>query len=366
MFENVVRPSVLTCRDYIPGKPVEEVQREFGLSDILKLASNENPMGVSPKAAVAMCKAVIDQSQLYPESLAVDLVNKLAKKHNFPAKQILTGNGLDNVITMLGMVFINQGDEVIFGNLSFPGYGNITRKMGGVCVETGMTEDERIDIDAIIKAVTPKTKMIFLCNPNNPTGTINTKAECLKLIESVPSNVIIVFDNAYCDFVESPDYSDMLEYIDKYPNILSLFTFSKIYGMAAERVGYAIGNEEIIYYAGKVREPFPVNRIAQLGAIAALDDKEFYEASQKNNYEGRHYLYDEFEKMGLKYYDSQTNFVYVEVPKPAQDVFQAMLPLGVIVRPMAGQGRPHGLRITIGTPDQNKRMLETLKKVLAD
>lgn len=366
MFETVVRPSILTCRDYIPGKPVEEVQREYGLTDVVKLASNENPLGVSPKAAVAMCKAVIDQSQFYPESLAVDLTQKLAQKHNIPTSMILTGNGLDNVITMLGMVFIGEGDEVIYGELTFPAYGNITRKMGGKCVEVPMTEDERLDIDAAIKAVTPKTKMIWVCNPNNPTGTINTRAECLKLIENVPSNVIIVFDNAYCDFVESPEYSTMEDCIKDHPNVVCLFTFSKIYGMAAQRVGYALADEEIINYNLKVREPFPVNRIGQLGAIAALDDKEFYEMSQKVNYEGRHYLYEEFTKMGLKYYDSHSNFVYVEIPKLAQEVFQAMLPLGVIVRPMAGQGRPHGLRITIGTHDENARMLETLKKVLAD
>ena len=223
-----------------------------------------------------------------------------------------------------------------------------------------------MDIDAAIKSITPKTKMIWVCNTNNPTGTINTREECLRLIEAAPSNVIIVFDNAYNDFVESPEYSTMEDTIKDHPNVVCLYTFSKIYGMAAERCGYALGNEELIYYCGKVREPFPVNRIAQLGAIAALDDHEFYNNSVKTNYDGRHLLYEEFEKMGLKYYDSQTNFVYVEVPKPAQDVFKAMLPLGVIIRPMAGQGRPHGLRITIGTHEQNVRMLETLKKVLAD
>ena len=366
MFENVVRPSIMTCREYVPGKPVEEVQREFGLTDILKLASNENPLGVSPKAAAAMCRAVLEQSQLYPESLAVDLAQKLAEKHNVPTSRILIGNGLDNVITMLGMVFINEGDEIVYGELTFPAYGNITRKMGGTCVEVPMTEDERLDIDAAIAAVTPKTKMVWVCNPNNPTGTINTRAECLKLIESVPSNVIIVFDNAYCDFVESPDYSTMEDCINEHPNVVCLFTFSKIYGLAAERVGYALANEEIINYTLKVREPFPVNRIGQLGAIAALEDHEFYNNSRETNYEGRHFLYESFEKMGLRYFDSQSNFVYVEIPKPAQDVFRAMLPLGVIVRPLTGQGRPNGLRITIGTMDQNVRMLETLKKVLAE
>lgn len=365
MLKDLIRPCVNGCKDYVPGKPVEEVQREYGLTDIIKLASNENPFGTSPKAVEAMCKSVRDQSNLYPEGLCVDLVNKLAAIHGVKPSEILVGNGLDNVITMLGLTFINEGDECIFGELTFAAYDNITQKMGGVGVPVPMAEGERLDLEAFAKAVTPKTKMIWICNPNNPSGTWNTEEECLKLMDSVPENVLVIFDEAYYDFAESADYPQMIKYFKKYPNMIIMRTFSKVYGMAAERIGYMIADEEIVKGLLKVREPFPVNRIAQAGAAAALDDKEFYDYTVSNNYKQRLYLYKAFEEMGLKYYPSQTNFIFVDIPKTAKEVFTAMLPMGVIIRPMGPYNRPNSIRITIGTEAENKRMIEALKKALA-
>ncbi len=365
MLKELIRPCVNGCKDYVPGKPVEEVQREYGLTDIVKLASNENPFGTSPKAVEAMCKAVRNQSNLYPEGLCVDLVNKLAAIHGVKTNEILIGNGLDNVITMLGMTYINEGDECIFGELTFAAYDNITQKMGGTGVAVPMAEGERLDLDAFAAAVTPKTKMIWICNPNNPSGTWNTEEECLRLMKAVPENVLVIFDEAYYDFAESPDYPQMIKYRKDYPNMVIMRTFSKVYGMAAERIGYMIAHEEIVKALLKVREPFPVNRIAQVGAAAALDDKEFYDFTVRSNYEQRKFLYNAFDEMGLKYYPSQTNFIFVDIPKTAKEVFSAMLPMGVIIRPMGPYNRPYSVRITVGTEAENKRFIEAFKKALA-
>ena len=364
MFEKIFRPCVLNCRDYIPGKPVEEVERELGLINILKMASNENPLGTSPKAIEAMIREIHGKSCRYPESLCVDLVAKVAELQNVEQSQVVIGNGLDNIITLLGMTFINLDDEIIFGDLSFPAYGNITRKMGGVCVEVPMTKEEALDLDEFVKAITPKTKMVFVCNPNNPTGTINTREEVEGFLKKVPSNVIVVFDEAYFDFAESAQYPSMIPYINKYNNIIVLRTFSKIMGLAALRIGYSVSVQEIAKAIQKVREPFPVNRIAQAGALAALDDSEFIEKTIRINYDGRMQYYEAFTHLGLDYIPSQANFVYVKISKPAAAVFETMLHDGVIIRPLGSQNRPNSLRISVGTKEDNVRTIKSLEIAL--
>jgi len=364
MIKDLTRPCILNRKDYIPGKPVEEVKRELGLTDVLKMASNENPFGVSPLALEAMIFELQNNSSLYPESLCMELVEKLADNHSVDPTQIFIDNGLDGVITMIGLTFINPQDEVIFGDLTFPAYENITTKMDGISVTVPMTGNNCLDLDAFARAVTPRTKMIFVCNPNNPSGTMNTQEEVERLLASVPSNVLVILDEAYYDFVDQPDFPQSLSYMRDYPNLMILRTFSKVMGLAGLRIGYAIASSEIIKVMLKAREPFPVNRIAQAGALASLDDKEFVAKTVTLNAAGREQYYKAFNEMNLRYYESQTNFVYVELGKSANNVFEAMLRDGVIVRPLTSQGRPFAMRISIGTPEQNERTIAVFKKAM--
>ncbi len=364
MINDLTRKCILNRKDYIPGKPVEEVKRELGLTDVLKMASNENPLGVSPLALEAMILELQNNSNLYPESLCTELVEKLASNHGINPGQIFIDNGLDGVITMIGLTFINPQDEVIFGELTFPAYENITSKMDGVCITVPMTEDNCLDLDGFVQAITPRTKMMFVCNPNNPSGTINTREEVERLLASVPPNVLVILDEAYYNFVDQLDFPQSISYMKDYPNLMILRTFSKVMGLAGLRIGYAIASSEIIKVMLKAREPFPVNRIAQAGALASLQDKEFVTKTVTLNWAGRKQYYKAFNEMGLRYYESQTNFVYVELGKSADDVFQEMLRDGVIVRPLTAQGRPFALRISIGTPEQNERTIAVLKKAM--
>lgn len=365
MVETMVRPAILGCRDYIPGKPVEEVEREYGITDIIKMASNENPLGTSKMAMEAMIDELKKNVNRYPESGCVKLVQKLAEIHGLSENQFYVDNGLDAVITMMGLTFISPGDEIIYGDITFPAYGNITRKMGGTFVEVPVTGDCRLDLEAFAGAVTDRTKIIFVCNPNNPTGTISTKKEVEALLSKVPENVLVVMDEAYYDFAEKKEYPQTVPMLKEHKNMIVLRTFSKIMGMASLRIGYAMADPDIVQMMKKAREPFPVNRIAQAGALSALDDKEFVEEVTKLNYEGRFQYHQAFNEMGLTSFESQTNFVYVEIGGySSQEIFVKMLKDGVIIRPQSFEGRPDALRITIGTKEENERTITSLKKAL--
>ena len=360
----LARPCILNRKEYIPGKPIEEVQREFGISDIVKLASNENPLGASPLAVEAMISELKHNTNRYPESLCHDLAFRLSQKHGLDPDQIFIDNGLDGVITMIGMTFINPGDEVIYGSLTFPAYENIITKMDGKCVPIPMTIDYRIDIEGIISAITPKTKLIFLCNPNNPTGTINTIAEFERLLEAAPENTLLVSDEAYYEFADDDAYPQTIPYLGDYPGLIIMRTFSKIMGLAGMRVGYTLAYRDIIKVMLRSREPFPVNRAAQAGALASLDDSDFVERTLQVTKEGRRQFYDAFEALGLSCYPSQSNFIFVDIGQPAQPVFEALLPEGVIVRPIQSPEAMNCLRITIGTKEENERTILAIKKVL--
>ncbi|MHC1719947.1 MAG: histidinol-phosphate transaminase [Clostridiaceae bacterium] len=363
--EKITRPSILKCRDYVPGKPVEEVRRELGLTDIIKMASNENPLGTSPKALAAIIEEMNSSCNRYPESLCVELRQRLSQLHKVNEAQIFIDNGLDGVITMLGLTFISPEDEIIFGDVTFPAYGNITRKMGGVCVEVPLTKDNRLDLDGFAKAITSKTKMVFVCNPNNPTGTIITAEELDKLLAVVPEDVLVIMDEAYFEFADDPGFPDSLIYLPKYKNMIVLRTFSKIMGLAALRIGYAIADESLIRVMLKAREPFPVNRAAQAGALASLDDHEFVEKTLQVNLSGRKQLTVGLSELGLTVYPSQTNFVYGELNgQDSKKIFEAMLHDGVIIRPQKASGRLDALRISIGTQEENTATLASLKKAL--
>ena len=265
---------------------------------------------------------------------------------------------------MLGLTFINPGEEVVYGAITFPAYENITTKMDGVCVPVAMTSDFRLDLQGFAAALSDRTKMVFVCNPNNPTGTMGCKDELEEFLEAVPESVIVVSDEAYYDFADSAEFPQTIDLLDKYPNLIVLRTFSKIMGLAGVRVGYAVANPDIVKATLKAREPFPVSRPAQAGASAALDDTEFVRRTVELTRRGREQLYCGFEKLGLRHLRSHTNFVMVDLGVVALPVFQAMLEQGVIVRPLNTFGLPNCLRITVATPEENRRTLDVLGRIL--
>ena len=350
---------------YVPGKSVEAVKRELGLTDIIKLASNENPLGTSPKAIKAMQDEVLKVFQ-YPEGGCPELTAKLAKKHGVEESQIYIDNGGDGVIFHLVEAFLNPGEVGITAKTTFSAYFESVINMDGRMTELPLTADGRFDLEAIAAAITDETKLVFICNPNNPTGTIVTESEIRAFMKKVPDHVIVLMDEAYCDFADSPEFPDTIAMIKEYPNIAVLRTFSKVMGLAGTRCGYLVSSPEVVHAMMKVRDPFPVNRIAQAGAIASLDDAEFYQATVKNNAEGREIFYRGLDKLGLSYYRSQSNFVFVKLGRPSAPVAQAMLKKGVIVRQTGGFGAPDAIRISVGLPEQNERCLKALEEVLAE
>jgi histidinol-phosphate aminotransferase len=348
---------------YVPGRPIEEVQREFGLLEVIKLASNENPAAPSPKAMAAM-QAALPQLNLYPDGECYYLRQALAAHLGTDAGQIAVGNGADGLIMQTCMAYVDQDDEVIVSSSSFPIYDVFTTAMRGRLVKTPLKE-YGLDLDAMRAAITPKTKLIFVCNPNNPTGTIVTAAEVDAFVKAVPQSVLVVFDEAYFEFVDSPEYPRTLQYVlAGHKNVMILRTYSKVYGLAGIRLGYAIADPAVLAPLGKIREPFAVNLLAQAAGVAALQDEEYLQDSIASNVAGRRYLYGEFDRMGLFYVESHTNFVLVRVGSEARAVVQAFLAAGIIVRPCHGYDLPEFLRITVGNAGQNARFVEALDSVL--
>jgi histidinol-phosphate aminotransferase len=348
---------------YVPGKPIEEVKREFGLTDVIKLASNENPLGASPKVLAAL-HAALDEINYYPDAQSYYVREALSRRFGLPADQIALGNGADGLIRELCVAYLEEGDEVIVSQSSFPVYDVSTQVMGGRLVKTPL-KNQSLDLAAMAAAITARTKVIFVCNPNNPTGTIVTAAEVEPFMAKLPDKVLVVFDEAYYEFVDSTEYPDSLRYVrEGRKNVLVMRTFSKVYGIAGIRLGFALACPEVMTALLTVRESFPVNRLAQAAGLAALEDGEFLRRTVEMNHSGRLYLYREFERLGLPCMRSHTNFVLVKVGPQAGQVFQALLRKGIIVRPCAGYDLPEYLRITVGTPEQNVRLIQTLDAIL--
>jgi histidinol-phosphate aminotransferase len=363
--DGIARQCVLARKEYVPGKPVEEVKRELGLDDVIKLASNENPLGASPLALAAMIAELRENSNRYPDSLCYDLAEKLGRLHGLSSDRIFIDNGLDGVITMIGLTFLNPGDEVVFASITFPAYENIATKMGATCVVVPVTPKFGLDVDAFIAAITPRTKLIFLCNPNNPTGTFNTKAEFERLLAATPKDALLVVDEAYYHFADDPDYPQTRAYLDAHPNMIILRTFSKIGALAGLRIGYAMADKDVVKVMRKAREPFPVNRIAQAGAMAFLDDEDFARRTIEVNRAGRDFYYRELARLGLPYTPTQTNFIFIDMGRPVAKIVDAMLHDGVIVRPLAWAGAATAFRISIGLESENRRCIDSLERALA-
>ncbi len=352
-------------KPYVPGRPIEEVQREYGIQDVIKLASNENPWGTSPKALAALQEAVTHVN-LYPDGQSYALRRAIARHFDFPQEMVTVGNGADGLIMELCMAYLEESSEVIVSRSSFPIYDNYTHIMRATLIKTPLTHDYRLNLAAMADAVTERTKIIFVCNPNNPTGSIVTAAEVESFLARVPDHVIVVFDEAYYEFVTSENYPDTLNYLrEGRENIIVMRTFSKVYGLAGIRLGYGFTHPQILANMHRVKEPFAVNLLAQVACEAALDDKDFESWTIQNNQQGRKFLYDAFKRLGLFYVPSHTNFILVELGPRAAELITQMQQQGVITRPCANYDLPTFARVTIGTPAQNERFIQTLEKLLS-
>jgi len=357
------RPALARIEPYQPGKPIDEVKRELGLDDVVKLASNENPLGPSPKAVQAL-KGALDQLHIYPDGAFVDLRQALSRRVGLPPEQIIVGNGSDGIIKLIAEAYLEPGDEIVCAEPTFSQYAFAARLMGARDVTVPLV-DMRHDLQAMADAIGPRTKAVFVCNPNNPTGTTVTAQEFAAFMERVPRHVLVVVDEAYQEYVDDPSATWGREWVD-HPDrhVLVLRTFSKIYGLAALRVGYALGPAAVVAELKRVQEPFQVNALAQLAARAALDDEAHLERSRQVNRAGKEFFYQRLEALGLPYVPTQANFVLIDVQRDSRQVFQQLLHHGVIVRAGAALGLPTHLRVTIGTEAQNQRFFQALEAVL--
>jgi histidinol-phosphate aminotransferase len=359
------KPHIQDIKPYEPGKPIKELQREYGIRNVVKLASNENPLGPSGKALRAMRKA-IREVHLYPEGSCFYLLERLAKELDLPADQIIFGNGSNEIIELVARGFLSEGDEVISSEMTFLVYPILSQVCGAKFKAAPMKEGYRYDLDAILASITPRTKLIFIANPNNPTGTYVTAKEVDDFLSKVPPHVLVCFDEAYLDFVDAEDFPKVISYIKaNRPNVITLRTFSKAYGLAGLRIGYAAASKEMVAYLHKVRQPFNVNSVAQAGAVAALDDKFFLWRTKWLVVRGRKYFYKKLKKLGLEYLPSQANFILVNMKMDGQEVFHALLKSGMIVRAMGAYKLPTWIRVTIGKRGQNATLIRLLKEYLS-
>jgi len=359
---NHANPQLKDLVSYKPGKPIEELARERGLqpSDIIKMASNENPLGPSPKAVEAMTKA-LQQAHIYPDGGGYRLREAIANKFGVTMDQVMLGNGSNEIIEFVGHAFLKPGDNVITAKHAFVVYKLMATLFGAQTIEVPDPNFVH-DLDAMLAAITPQTKEVFIANPNNPTGTMVSMDALEKFMDRVPDHVVTVIDEAYYEFVTNPP--DTMKFVREGRNVILLRTFSKIQGLAGLRIGYGIGPVALIDVLQKTRQPFNANAIAQAGAMAGLQDDEHQNKTKRITDEGRTYFEGEFKKMNLEYVPSSANFVLVHVGD-GNKVFQKMLDKGVIVRAMAEYKLPEWVRISIGTKEQNERCIATLKEVLA-
>jgi histidinol-phosphate aminotransferase len=361
-WESLANTHILGIAPYEPGKPIEELEREIGVHDAIKLASNENPLPPSERVQKAIT-AALGSLNRYPDGSGFYLRQALAKKHDFTQDQVFVGNGSNELIELAVRTFLKPGDEAIVPHPSFVVYPMIVQAAGGIRVMV-MLKDYRLDLEAMARAITPMTKMVFVANPNNPTATMVTADEVEAFMARVPERTIVVFDEAYIEFAMGPDFPDALDYVKQGRKVIVLRTFSKAASLAGLRVGYGIADADAVSLMNRIRQPFNVNSLAQVAALAALDDESHVLECVRMIEAGRHYLYDEFNNLGVKFVPSRANFILVDVGRSASDIYQRLLKEGVIVRPMTPFGMESALRVTVGTPQENRRLVKALKTVL--
>lgn len=384
---------ISALRPYIPGKPIEELERELGIRNSIKLASNENPAGPSPVAMRAITAGLKKTLNRYPDGNGYYLKNALAEKlsnqdtryriqdagykgdmknanrascivhrasdFSISPDEIIIGNGSNELIDIAARTFLAPGDEAVMAHPSFVVYSMAVQAAGGKAIHMPL-RDYKHDLDAMLSAVTPKTKMLFIANPNNPTGTMNTKEEFDRLMRKIRDGILVVVDEAYYEYVTDTEYADSFKYFRGKRDILILRTFSKIYGLAGLRIGYGIAQQEIITEMNKVRQPFNTNSVAQKAAIEALKDKAHIKKSREINNRGKKYLYKELSSLGIRHVPTEANFIYMPIAD-SMNIYKKLLHNGVIVRPMGTDA----IRVTIGLPDENKRFIKALKTVIS-
>ena len=357
-MKKLIRPVVTQITPYTPGKPIEEVKRELGIKDVFKMASNENALGPSPRALAAMKRAIKDVHR-YPDGSCFYLKRALARKYDLSPEQCIIGNGSDELIVLALRTFINPGDEVIIASPTFLVY-RLAAILADAKVITVPLRAFRYDLVAMRERVGPKTKMVFIANPDNPTGTYVTREEVEWFIYSLPKHVIVFFDEAYCEYVRAKDYPDTLKYLGRGNSIVSR-TFSKVYGLAGLRIGWAAATREVAGYLNQLREPFNVNLVAQKAAEAALGDRAHVLRTRAMNEAGLRYLSHGLREDGVFYVPSVTNFLLINVGPQSQQLYQRLMAKGVIVREMSGWGLKNFIRVTIGTMRENQCFLKQFR-----
>lgn len=360
---------VRTLKPYEPGKPISELERELGIRDIIKLASNENPLGPSPRALEAMRAALADVA-LYPDGSGFELKRALAAHHGVAMECITLGSGSDHILELAARAFLGPGRSCVISQYAFSIYNIVAQAAGAeLRIAPAYPMDHPAapcghDPDAMISRVDATTRMVFIANPNNPTGTFIPGEAVARLLRRVPAETIVLLDEAYTEFVDDPSYVEGTRFLDAHPNLIVVRTFSKAYGLAGVRVGYALASAGITDLLNRVRLAFNPNSLGQAAALAALGDREHIRRTVENNRAGMRQLREGFDRLGLRYLPSVCNFITVDVGRPAKEVFQALLREGVIVRPIANYGLPNHLRISVGLPEQNARLLDALARVL--
>lgn len=357
-----IKKSILELIPYPPGKPIEELTREYGIQKVIKLASNENPLGPSPKATAAIRRA-LSELHRYPDGSGYYLKQSLGRYLGVKPDQILLGNGSNEIIELALRTFLGPGFEVISPTPSFLVYGKVVQAMGGKNVLIPLKRFT-IDLEAILNRIGPRTQIVIVNNPNNPTGTIIKKKEWERFLRAVPTRILILLDEAYIDFVDDPDCPNGMNYLNSEKNILVIRTFSKAFGLAGLRIGYGLTRADLADYINRVRQPFNVNSLAQAGARGALEDRAFFENTQTLVRKGKKVLEKGLTRIGLSYIPSQTNFILIRVPRKAQVVYEAMLRKGVIIRSMKSYGLEDYIRVNVGLPEENRFFLRALKQVI--
>jgi histidinol-phosphate aminotransferase len=369
-FLALATPGVQALQPYLPGKPVDELEREYGISNAIKLASNENPYGPGP-LAVAAASAALEDLCRYPDGSGYLLAERLARKHQLDQACITLGNGSNDVLDIIARVFLTPEHEAVFSQHAFAVYPIAVQAAGATARVAPAHDGSRgpaygHDLAAMLDCVGPATRLVFIANPNNPTGTWLGSDDLESFITALPAHVMVVVDEAYFEYVQLDEYPDTSTWLGRFPNLIVTRTFSKAYGLAGLRMGYALSHPDVAGLLNRVRQPFNVNSVAQAAAVAALDDDGYLQQSIRRNREGMAQLVAGFEALGLPYIESVGNFVSVDCGRSGADVYESLLRQGVIVRPVANYGLPGHLRVTIGRADENARFLHALEQVLRD
>ena len=361
---SIFRKELAGLKEYVPGKPIEDVMKQYGLTSIVKLASNENPLGPSKKAVEAI-KREAENIHIYPDGAALELREKLSKKHGISMDQILIGSGGEQILKLIAHTLVNEGDEVIFGAPSFALYDIMSSHIGAKCISLPLTEDFRHDLKAFEEHLNEKTKIVYICNPNNPTGNIMPKAELLDFIAKLPESVVLMLDEAYFEYaIHDPEYLDGLEILKDRANTIILRTFSKVAGLAGLRIGYCFSSAEIIREMSKIKGVFNANRIGQMAAIASLDDDEHISNTIALNKRSLDMMKEYFRNHNMKYVESHANFIFVDINQSSREAYIELQKRGVIIRPGFLWGFENYIRVSSGTIEQTEIFIKALDDIV--